>query len=116
MQRGARPTSCSPLQLPEEYMVEVHLYGKLRRFAAEQDPAGLSIVHVPAREGDTVRQVLERLGIPLEEVGSNIFLNWQYSALSRRVRDGDRLAIFPDDMQLLYRWYFVKAEEQDDSR
>lgn len=97
-------------------MIEVHLYGKLRRFAAEQDPAGLSIVHVPVQDGDTIRGVLERLGIPLEEVGSNIFLNWQYSALSRRVREGDRLAVFPDDMQLLYRWYFVKAGEQDDPR
>lgn len=97
-------------------VVEVHLYGKLRRFAAEQDPAGLSVVYVQVQDGDTIQRLLERLGIPLEEVGSNIFLNWQYSALSRRVRDGDRLAVFPDDMQLLYRWYFVKVGERDDSR
>ncbi|MGB9722841.1 MAG: hypothetical protein ACPL7G_02945 [Chloroflexia bacterium] len=92
-------------------MIEVHLYGKLRRFAPKQDPDALSIVYAPVQEEDTIGRVLERLGIPLEEVGSNIFLNWQYSALSRRVRDGDRLAVFPEDMQLLYRWYFVQAKE-----
>ncbi len=97
-------------------MIELHLYGKLRRFAPEQDAAGLSVLHVPVQEGETIRDVLERLGIPPEEVGSNIFLNWQYSTLSRRVRDGDRLAVFPDDMQLLYRWYFTPVEEMDDAR
>ena len=95
-------------------MIEIHLYGKLRRFANEQDPASDSIVHVPAQEGNTIQGVLERLGIPMEEVGSNIFLNWQYSALTRKVKDGDRLAVFPDDMQLLYKWYFVKVGEEED--
>lgn len=108
---GARPAPGPPLRWKGESVIEIHLYGKLRRFAPKQHPDDLSVVHVPVQEGDTIGRVLERLGIPLEEVGSNIFLNWQYSALSRRVRDGDRLAVFPDDMQLLYRWYFVKVKE-----
>lgn len=95
-------------------MIEIHLYGKLRRFADEQHPASDSVVHAPVQEGDTIQRVLERLGIPMEEVGSNVFLNWQYSALMRKVKDGDRLAVFPDDMQLLYKWYFAKAGEEDD--
>ena len=94
-------------------MVEIHLYGKLRRFAANQNPAEDSIVSLPVQQGDTIRDVLVRLGIPLQEVGSNIFLNWQYSALSRPVQDSCRLAVFPDDMQLLYRWYFAKAGEEE---
>ena len=97
-------------------MIEIHLYGKLRRFADEQHPTSDSVVHAPAQEGDTIQGVLERLGIPMEEVGSNIFLNWQYSALTREVKDGDRLAVFPDDMQLLYKWYFAKAGEEEDDR
>jgi len=97
-------------------MIEIHLYGRLRRFADEQDPARDSVVHLPVQEGDTIQKVLERLGIPIEEVGSNIFLNWQYSALTRAVKDGDRLAVFPDDMQLLYKWYFAKAGEEEDDR
>ena len=43
--------------------------------------------------------------------GANIFLNHTYSALERPVHPGDRLAVFPDDMQLLYKWYFEKQEE-----
>lgn len=90
-------------------MIEIYLYGKLRRFARDQDPTGYSVVQVTAEMNDTIQSVLERLGVPMEEVGSNIFLNRQYSALGRKVKDGDRLAVFPDDMQLLYRGYFVKV-------
>jgi hypothetical protein len=90
-------------------MIEIHFYGKLRRFAPVTDPTALSVVSAPVREGDTIRSVLQRLGVPMEEVGANLFLNWQYSALERGVADGDRLAVFPDDMQLLYKWYFPKA-------
>ena len=96
-------------------MIEVHLYGKLRRFAADSDPTGDSVVYVAVEAGDTIYQVLVRLGVPLSEVGSNIFLNRQYSALGRPVQDGDRLAVFPDDMQLLYKWYFEKLGTEEDN-
>jgi len=95
-------------------MVEIHLYGKLRRFAANKNPAEDSVVSLPVKRGDTIRDVLVRLGIPLPEVGRNIFLNWRLSALSRRVPDSCRLAVFPDDMQLLYKWYFPREGEEED--
>ncbi len=91
-------------------MIEIHLYGKLRRFADEQDPTGDSVLHVPITEGDTIIDVVKRVGIPREELGRNIFLNGQLSALSRRVKDGDRLGLFPWDMSLLYRQYFPVHE------
>jgi hypothetical protein len=95
--------------------IEIHLYGKLRRFTRNQDPTRDSVVHMPVKKDDTISDILIRLGIPLKEVGSNIFLNWQYSSLSRPVQEGDRLAVFPDDMQLLYKWYFARtgAEKND---
>lgn len=89
-------------------MIEVHLYGKLRRFSDNQNPKQESIVHVPVKDGDTIETIVRRLGIPLAEAGSNIFLNGEYSKLTRPVREGDRLGLFPDDMQLLYKWHFVK--------
>ena len=58
---------------------------------------------------DTIEDIIRRIGSPNEEIGSNIFLNGEYSALKRRVRDGDRLGVFPDNMQLLYKWYFHKT-------
>ena len=90
-------------------MIEVHLYGKLRRFTDNQDPSRDSIVSVPVEEGDTIEKIVRRIGIPLEELGNNIFLNGEYSALERKVKDKDRLGIFPNNMQLLYKWYFRKA-------
>jgi hypothetical protein len=94
--------------MPEGPMVDVYLYGKLRRFAASQQPDDYSLVRVSVQEGDTIADVLERIGVPLDEVGSNVFFNWKYSALERELDCSGRLAVFPDDMQLLYKWYFKK--------
>ena len=90
-------------------MIEVHLYGKLRRFTDNQDPSQDSITNIPVNNGDSIESIVRRIGIPFEELGSNIFLNGEYSALERKVSNGDRLGIFPDDMKLLYKWYFNKA-------
>jgi len=89
-------------------LIQVHLYGKLRRFSDNLDPTQDSIVSLPVEKGDTIQDIIKRIGIPTEEIGSNIFLNGEYSALKRRVKDKDRLGIFPDNMQLLYKWYFRK--------
>lgn len=97
--------------MAEPSALNVYLYGKLRRFASQQRPDAQSLVQVAVQEGDTVASVLQRLGVSLEELGSNIFLNHGYSALDRAVHPGDRLAVFPDDMQLLYKWYFEKVSE-----
>ncbi len=94
-------------------MIEVHLYGKLRRFTDNQDPTRDSIVCIPVEDGDTIGDIIRRIGIPREDLGSNIFLNGGYSALGRRVKDGDRLGVFPNDMQLLYKWYFSKVGEDE---
>ena len=94
-------------------MIEVHLYGKLRRFTDNQDPTHDSIVYVPVDEEDTIEDIVRYIGIPQEALGSNIFLNGEYSALGRKVKDGDRLGVFPNDMQLLYKWYFSKIGEGD---
>jgi hypothetical protein len=87
-------------------MVSVHLYGKLRRFAANCDPREESVVAIPHVGGDTVRSLVERLGIPLDELGANVFVDGGYADLASPVEDGARLGLFPDDMQLLYKWYF----------
>ncbi len=87
-------------------MLHVHLYGKLRRFAADTDPRSESVVEVLHRVGDTVGSIVARIGIPSAELGANVFVNGQYADLASPVEDGARLGLFPDDMQLLYKWYF----------
>jgi len=87
-------------------MLHVHLYGKLRRFAADADPRSESIVDVAFCSGDTVGSVAARLGIAAEELGANLFVDGRYADLASPVEDEARLGLFPDDMQLLYKWYF----------
>ena len=92
-------------------MIEVRLYGKLRRFTDNQDPTHDSITYTSVEEGDTIGNIIRHIGIPLEALSSNIFLNGEYSDFTRKVNAGDRLGIFPDDMQLLYKWHFSKKKE-----
>ncbi|MDH4208140.1 MAG: MoaD/ThiS family protein [Anaerolineae bacterium] len=96
--------------MENEDMIEVHLYGRLRRFADKQDPTSDSVLHLPVKGGETIEDIVRRIGISREELGRNIFLNGQLSALSREVGDGDRLGLFPWDMSLLYRQYFPVHE------
>ena len=97
----------SPLKVRVN-MIEVHLYGKLRRFTDNQDPTLDSIVYVSVEKGNAIEDIVRHIGIPHKDIGSNVFLNGEYSALERTVKDGDRLGVFPNDMQLLYKWYFSK--------
>ena len=96
--------------MENEDMIEAHLYGRLRRFADKQDPTSDSVLHIPVKGGETIEDIVRHIGIPHEELGRNIFLNGKLSALSREVKDGDRLGLFPWDMSLLYRQYFPVHE------
>ena len=90
-------------------MMELHLYGKLRRFTSQQAATGDSVISVPCQEGDCVGDILTRLGVPHEET-SNIFVNGELCALSKEIQDGQRVGVFPNDMALLYKWYFPKQK------
>jgi hypothetical protein len=100
-------------------MVDVHLYGKLRRYAVDPRPDRESVVQLEPRPGETVRTALERLGIPPDEV-CHVFFNgallsthnsmapWlnyrrvgEGNGLDTSVRAGDRLGLFAHDMALL---------------
>ena len=82
-------------------MLKVYLYGKLRRFADNLDPSRDSITCVATKKGDSIADIIRRIGISGNEVGPNIFLNGRYSPQSRKVNNGDRLGIFPDDMPMI---------------
>jgi len=55
-------------------MIEVHLYGSLRRYAPDPRPDRECVVRLTPGPEETVGTVLERLGIPASEVG-HVFLN-----------------------------------------
>ncbi|MCK4571218.1 MoaD/ThiS family protein [Candidatus Bipolaricaulota bacterium] len=85
----------------------------MRRFSDSSNPKFQSVTTVQWQPSDTVNQIVDRLSIPREELGSNVFLNGRYANLESPVQDGDRLGLFPDDMQLLYKWYFDPARSRE---
>jgi len=68
---------------------KARLYGKLRRFTDTQDPTCESVVRISVEDGDTIRDIIRCIGIPSEELGSNIFVNGEYSAVERKVKTGE---------------------------
>ncbi len=82
-------------------MIEVYLYGKLRRFTDNEDPTHNSVIYVSAKKSDTIKDIVRCIGIPLEEIGGNILHNGGIFPLEREVKDGDRLGIFPDNMAMV---------------
>lgn len=92
-------------------MMEVRLYGDLREYGEEFDEQSESIglLDITPEGIETVKGLLEHLKIDSSEV-SHIFVNREYSSLEKQVSGDDRVAIFPKDMGLLYKWYFNKAE------
>jgi len=91
--------------------IHVVLYGQFRDKAERLDEKTGSIGNIELKKDriEKVEDVLKRLEIDVNEV-SHIFLNREYSALEREVHDGDRVALFPRDMGLLYKWYFSKKK------
>jgi len=105
-------------------MVEIHVYGDLRRYAPESRPDRESVIRLESQPGETVGTVLERLGILPAEV-CHVFLNggllvtrngmapWldypqatgsaggDSGGMDTPVQGGDRLGLFAHDMALL---------------
>ncbi len=99
-------------------MIEVHLYGGLRRHASDSRGDAESILNVAPRSAETVRTLLERVGIDQEDL-CHVFLNgsllttrntmapWleyqqaESHGLDSVIHEGDRLGLFAQDMALL---------------
>ena len=102
----------------KEQAIEVHLYGRLRRYAPDPRPDRNSVVYLEPQASDTVAEALAYLDLSPEEV-YHVFLNgallttrnsmapwlkYQRSAssgLDTELRPGDRLGLFAQDMALL---------------
>jgi hypothetical protein len=91
-------------------MAEVRLFGALAERCGTSSAFAPCRRRVPVDATTTIGDILLELGIALEDV-RHLFLNGQYSAVTRRVRPGDRLGVFGRDMALLYRQYFPVVED-----
>ena len=103
-------------------MIEIHLYGKLRRYGPDATLTSENIIRLHPKPGETLQTLLERLQIPSGEIYS-IFLNAKLLAarskmavwighrrvgpnpldwdLSVPVASGDRIGLFGRDMAAL---------------
>lgn len=105
-------------------MIELHLYGDMRRYASGKTPNGASVSNLRFADVRTVGDVLRQVGIEPAEVG-HIFLNGKLlytrsrmapwlgypraedrvpvdgSHLDATLRSGDRLGLFPKRMSML---------------
>jgi hypothetical protein len=85
-------------------MIEVHLYGDLRRFAADSAFDHDSIAWVEWQRDDTVDAVLRRIGVDHTRDVSNVFVNgvYTYNAGRLGIADAVRLGVFPKNICALY--------------
>ena len=103
-------------------MVEIHVYGKLRRYAQEFARARHSIIALEPSADETIASLLGQMAIPVDEI-HHIFFNSTLLAtrnslaayldypqsrsnlsdwdLNIPVGEGDRIGLFGRDMALL---------------
>lgn len=94
----------------DKMSIEIRLYGELREKSSDLDEETGTIGVTKLDENpETISEILKKFEINQEDV-SHIFLNGEYSNFSRKIEDGDRLALFSKDMALLYKWYFNSKE------
>jgi len=94
--------------------IQLRLYGDLRKVAPQKgfDKGAPSILKIDIEGINSIKDILKKLNIEESET-SHIFVNRKYSGFSKKVNDGDRVAIFPRNMGLLYKWYFRKEENDE---
>ncbi len=103
-------------------MVEIHLFGKLRKYAQKSDRETAHVIQVSPQSDETIALLLDRVGIAIEDVYS-IFVNHKLLAarsgmarwighqkvrkdpfnwdLDIPVKAGDRVGLFGRDMAAL---------------
>ena len=103
-------------------MIEIHVYGKLRRYIKDHQRGGSSVIMLAPRRDETIASLLGHVGITVDEI-NHIFFNSKLLAthtstalyldyqqvrsnlfdwdLSIPVDDGDRIGLFGRDMSML---------------
>lgn len=91
--------------------MDVKLYGKLRELAPNLDSrtSTVGVMEIDMETPARVSDILEELKLENDEI-SHVFVNGTYSSVTRKLKENDKVAIFPEDMGLLYSWYFEEEE------
>jgi len=81
----------------------IKLYGKLRENVKDVDlEKGLPVtIKIEDTSIHTVYDILEKFAINEDEL-SHIFVNGKYCGIGKRVKNGDRVGLFPKNMALIF--------------
>ena len=92
--------------------LEIWLYGPLAQYAGEESGGSYAQLNWEFPEGAKMREVVDRLGLPLEKKGIT-FINGQLTDmpglgadLERDLRDGDRIAFFHERSMWPFQYRF----------
>ncbi len=93
--------------------IRIKLFGDLRK-KVQPDIKGSMPLKFDIEENsiDRVSDILEKYNIEENEI-IHIFVNGRYSGLTKKVKNGDIVAIFPINMSVLYKWYFNREEDEE---
>ena len=81
-------------------MLQIHLYGKLRKLVPDSSPSEDTILEFKYKTGETFSECVRRLGLKSSELG-DCFINGTLAKQSTLLKDGDRIGLFPFNMVLL---------------
>ncbi len=91
----------------------VKIFGNLRNKIEGSNISGALPLnmHIEGDGIETISDILKKYAIEEEET-SHLFVNGTYSGFNKKVKDGDRVGLFPKNMSLLYKWYFTRNEDE----
>ncbi len=81
-------------------MIEIHLYGKLRKLVEGSSASDDTLMLLDFEEEETFRELIERIGIEKNKIG-DCFVNGLLAREDDLIRDGDRVGLFPFNMVLI---------------
>ena len=90
----------------------VKFFGDLAKKVAQKETSIESpfSLKIETQGIEYIADILKKYSIEKSET-SHIFVNGVYSGFKKRVKNGDRVGIFPKNMGLLYKWYFTRVED-----
>ncbi|MFX0179571.1 MAG: hypothetical protein ACFE78_05230 [Candidatus Hodarchaeota archaeon] len=90
----------------------VKFFGNLAKKVLKKESETISPynLEIEAEGIEVVGDILKKYSIEETET-SHIFVNGIYGGFRKRVKDGDRVGLFPKNMGLLYKWYFTRVED-----
>ncbi len=92
--------------------IKVKIFGDLKNKLPQKasDIGAPIILNLNNKGIERISGIIEELPFKESEI-SHIYVNHKYSGFTKKVYDGDIVALFPKNMGLLYKWYYPKEED-----